>query len=43
MIFPCGMILEDDGEVKIYYGAADPVTCLATASVDDLVRLCLEG
>lgn len=42
-IFPCGMVLEDSGEVKIYYGAADIVTCLATAHVDDLVRLCLEG
>ena len=40
-IFPCGMLLEDDGEVKIYYGAADIVTCLATAHVDDLVELCI--
>ncbi len=40
VIFPTGMILEDSGEVKIYYGAADTVTCLATASVDDLLRLC---
>jgi len=37
------MILEDSGEVKIYYGAADIVTCLATASAEDLARLCLEG
>ena len=43
VIFPGGMILEPDGEVKIYYGAADTVECLATAHVDDLVRLCLEG
>jgi beta-1,4-mannooligosaccharide/beta-1,4-mannosyl-N-acetylglucosamine phosphorylase len=43
VIFPGGMILEDNGEVKIYYGAADTVTCLATAHVDDLLRLCLEG
>jgi beta-1,4-mannooligosaccharide/beta-1,4-mannosyl-N-acetylglucosamine phosphorylase len=43
VIFPGGMILEDDGEVKIYYGAADTVECLATAHVDDLVRFCLEG
>lgn len=43
VIFPGGMILEDDGEVKIYYGAADTVECLATAHVDDLIRLCLEG
>lgn len=39
-IFPCGAILEDDGEVKIYYGAADTVTCLATAKVNDLIELC---
>ncbi len=40
VIFPGGMILEDDGEVKIYYGAADTVECLATAHVDDLLSLC---
>src|SRR5690606_2871971 len=33
VIFPGGMILEDSGEVKIYYGAADTVECLATADV----------
>lgn len=43
VIFPGGMILEDSGEVKIYYGAADTWECLATAHVDDLVRLCLEN
>lgn len=43
VIFPGGMILEDSGEVKIYYGAADTVECLATADVNDLIRLCLEG
>lgn len=42
VIFPGGMILEDTGEVKIYYGAADTVECLATAHVDDLVALCRE-
>ncbi|GBG08707.1 glycosidase [Paenibacillus agaridevorans] len=43
VIFPGGMILEEYGEVKIYYGAADTVECLATAHVDDLIALCLEG
>lgn len=42
VIFPGGMILEDDGEVKIYYGAADTVECLATAHVDDLIKLCID-
>lgn len=40
VIFPGGMILEPDGEVKIYYGGADTVECLATAHVDDLLALC---
>ncbi|MCV4230757.1 glycoside hydrolase family 130 protein [Virgibacillus sp. LDC1] len=41
VIFPGGMILEDDGEVKIFYGSADAVECLATAHIDDLITLCL--
>jgi len=40
VVFPGGMILEDNGEVKIYYGASDTVECLATAHVDDLLKLC---
>jgi len=28
VIFPSGMILEESGEVKIYYGASDTVVCL---------------
>ena len=43
VIFPGGMILEDNGEVKIYYGAADSVECLATANIDDLIALCDES
>ena len=39
VIFPCGMVAEDDGEVKIYYGASDTCVCLATARVDDLLSL----
>ena len=40
VIFPCGMILEDGGEVKLYYGAADTSIALATAHVDDLLESC---
>ncbi len=42
VIFPTGIILEDSGEVKIYYGAADTYMCLATAHIDDLISLCNE-
>ena len=40
VIFPGGLILEDSGEVKIYYGAADTVECLATADLGELLALC---
>jgi predicted GH43/DUF377 family glycosyl hydrolase len=40
VVFTCGAVLEDDGEVKIYYGGADTVQCLATAKLDDLVDAC---
>lgn len=40
VIFPGGMILEDDGTVKIYYGASDTVECMAIAKVNDLIALC---
>jgi len=39
-IFPCATILEDDGTVRIYYGACDTVVALATARLDDLIDLC---
>lgn len=42
VIFPGGLILEDDGEVKIYYGASDTVECLATTRLEDLIRLCFK-
>lgn len=41
VIFPGGMILEDSGEVKFYYGAADTVECLATADAEALIAACL--
>lgn len=43
VIFPGGMILEDSDEVKIYYGAADTVECVATADVGDLIKACTEA
>lgn len=42
VIFPGGMVLEENGEVKIYYGASDTVECLATANAEELAKLCLK-
>lgn len=40
VIFPGAMLLEPDGEVKLYYGASDTVECLATADVGNLLDAC---
>jgi predicted GH43/DUF377 family glycosyl hydrolase len=37
VVFSCGVVPEEDGTVKIYWGAADTVLCLGTAWVADLV------
>ena len=43
VIFPTAAIMEDDGTVRIYYGASDTVTALATAKAEDLIEACLKG
>ncbi|HVW87915.1 MAG TPA: glycoside hydrolase family 130 protein [Gaiellaceae bacterium] len=41
VVFPCAALVED-GRVAIYYGAADTVTCLAFAHLDELVHRHME-
>lgn len=40
VVFTNGWVVEDSGEVKIYYSGADMNICLATTSVDHLLSLC---
>jgi len=40
-IFPGGMLVEPDGEVRLYYGAADTVEALAVGRVEEWVAACL--
>jgi predicted GH43/DUF377 family glycosyl hydrolase len=40
VVFTSGAVVEDDGEIKLYYGGADTVMCLATTSVDRLLHAC---
>ncbi len=42
VVFACGAILEDDGEVKVYYGAADTAICLSTGMLEDILSFCTE-
>jgi len=43
MVFSCGAVLEDDGEMKIYYGGSDSCICLGTAGLDDIITVCAQS
>ena len=40
VVFTAGAIVEPDGEVKIYYGGADSVQCVATTTIKRLIDAC---
>lgn len=42
LVFSCGAVVEDNNEVKLYYGAANTVICVGTAKITDLVERCFE-
>jgi len=41
VIFPTGTVVEDDGSIKLYYGAADKTVALALTSKEQLLDFCL--
>jgi predicted GH43/DUF377 family glycosyl hydrolase len=41
VVFTCGAVPEDDGTLKLYWGAADTVMCAGTAVIEELVGICL--
>ncbi len=43
VVFTCGAVPEEDGSVKIYWGGADKVMCVGTASMEELVDHCLNN
>jgi len=40
VLFTCGAIAEDDGTLKIYWGAANTMLSLGTAYIAELYELC---
>ena len=40
VVFPCGIVLEADNTLKMYYGAADTCIAVAEANLDDILNLC---
>ncbi len=44
VVFSCGAIHEpNNGEIKLYYGAADTCICGGVVSVERLLDLCMQG
>jgi predicted GH43/DUF377 family glycosyl hydrolase len=43
VIFSTGAILEESGEIKLYYGAADNCICLGTTTLSEIVDFCRNG
>jgi len=41
--FACGAVVEDTGEIKVYYGAADTCICVATAEFEKLIDITLNS
>jgi beta-1,4-mannooligosaccharide/beta-1,4-mannosyl-N-acetylglucosamine phosphorylase len=41
VVFPCGIILEPDNTLKMYYGAADTCIAVAEAKLEDILTLCV--
>lgn len=37
VVFPCGMIVEPDNRVKVYYGSADNFECMAESTIDEIL------
>jgi beta-1,4-mannooligosaccharide/beta-1,4-mannosyl-N-acetylglucosamine phosphorylase len=43
VVFASGAIVEPDGMVKVYYGAADTAICLAEAPLEELIDVAMSG
>lgn len=38
VVFPCGALLEESGDIRLYYGAGDYSVCMAMISTKDLLE-----
>ena len=42
VVFACGAILEENNEIKVYYGGADTYLCVATVDFNELMTFAME-
>ncbi len=43
LVFSCGAVIEPNGEVRIYYGAANSCICLGSTEIGQIVEACKES
>jgi len=43
LVFSTGALIDEEGEIRIYYGAANSCICKGTVSVEAIVAVCLES
>ena len=43
IIFSTGAIIDDEGRIRIAYGAADSCICLGVADLNEVIELCKVG
>jgi predicted GH43/DUF377 family glycosyl hydrolase len=42
LVFSCGKIVEEDGEVKLYYGASDSCLCVGSTKLQNIIDICMK-
>ena len=43
VVFTCGAIIEDNNEMKIYYGASNSCICVGLTKIDSIINACMES
>ncbi len=43
VVFSCGAIMEEENQLRVYYGAADTCICVGTVRVEELMQFCTIG
>jgi len=43
IVFSCGSLLEEAGQLKIYYGASDSCICLGVTNLDEIINICRDS
>lgn len=43
LVFPTGALADNDGNLKIFYGAANSCVCVGTTTIEKIVENCLES